>query len=145
MLNHIDLHGRFTKDPELRRTQAGKAVASFTLAVDRDYKNQDGTRTADFIDCLAWDKLGENVHQWFHKGSEAVVSGRLQSRDWTDKQGNKRRSWEIVCDKVEFCGGRQDGGRETTSSGAYAPPSPQGEGFAGDFAELTDDDGDVPF
>lgn len=144
MLNHIDLHGRFTKDPDLRRTQAGKAVTSFTLAVDRDYKNQDGSRTADFIDCTARDKLGEIVQQWFHKGSEAVVSGRLQSRDWTDKQGNKRRSWEIVCDNVEFCGSKQD----SPASGASAPPSPRGEGYgapAREYPVMAETYGDLPF
>ena len=103
MLNHITIMGRMTRDPELRRTGSGVAVASFTLAVDRDFgKNENGERETDFIDCNAWRGTGEFVARNFHKGSMAVVSGRLQIRNWTDKEGNKRRSAEVVADQVYF-------------------------------------------
>ena len=103
MLNHITIMGRLTKDPELRRTGTGVAVTSFTLAVDRDIANKEtGERETDFIDCVAWRGTGEFVGKHFHKGSMAVVSGRLQIRGWTDKEGNKRRTAEVVADNVYF-------------------------------------------
>ena len=102
-LNHIVLQGRLTRDPELRRTGSGVAVASFTLAVDRDFgKNENGEKETDFIDCNAWRGTGEFVSKYFSKGSMAIVSGRLQIRNWTDKEGNKRRSAEVVADSVYF-------------------------------------------
>ncbi len=103
MLNHITVMGRLTRDPELRRTQSGTPVASFSIACDRDYKDKDtGERTTDFIDVVAWRTTGEFVSKYFTKGRMAVVSGRLQMRDWTDKEGNKRRSAEIIADSVYF-------------------------------------------
>lgn len=103
MLNHITIMGRLTRDPELRRTGGGIAVASFTLAVDRDFgKNDNGERETDFIDCVAWRHTGEFVSKYFAKGSMAVVSGRLQVRNWVDKSGNKRRTAEVVADNVYF-------------------------------------------
>lgn len=103
MLNHITIMGRLTRDPELRRTGSGIAVASFTLAVDRDIANKEnGERETDFIDCNAWRGTGEFVAKHFAKGSMAVVSGRLQIRNWTDKEGNKRRNAEVVADNVYF-------------------------------------------
>ena len=103
MLNHIVVMGRLTRDPELRRTPAGVAVASFTVAVDRDMVNKaTGVRDTDFIDCVAWRGLSEFVSKYFQKGSVAVVSGRLQIREWTDKDGNKRRSCEILAEDVYF-------------------------------------------
>ena len=103
MLNHITIMGRMTKDPELRRTGTGVAVTSFTLAVDRDIANKDtGERETDFIDCVAWRGTGEFVGKYFSKGRMAVVSGRLQIRGWTDKDGNKRRTAEVVADSVYF-------------------------------------------
>lgn len=101
MLNHATIMGRLTKDPELRRTGSGVAVTSFTVAVDRDFEN-DGERETDFIDCVAWRGTGEFVARNFHKGKMIVVSGRIQVRRWTDKDGNKRRSTEIVADEVYF-------------------------------------------
>lgn len=163
MLNQITVHGRLTKDPELRRTQAGIAVASATVACDRDFKNDRGEKETDFIDVVAWRGTGEFLSKYFTKGQEAIISGRLQIRKWTDNQGNKRSTAEIVAEKVDFCGSRNDGGSGTggadgrvpslqraetgssTSSGAYAPPSPQGEGFAGDFVPLEGDDEELPF
>ena len=103
MLNHITIMGRLTRDPELRRTGSGIAVASFSLAVDRDFGGRDGgERETDFIDCVAWRHTGEFVSKYFTKGRMAVVSGRLQIRSWTDKEGNKRRTAEVVADNVYF-------------------------------------------
>ena len=133
MLNKIILMGRLTRDPELRRTQSGTAVASFTLAVDRDYKPQDGERETDFIDIVAWRGTGEFVSKYFSKGRMAVVEGRLQVRDWTDKDGNKRRSTEVVADNVYF------GDSKRPESGTPAEPS-------GEFQEVPDEEkGELPF
>ena len=109
MLNHIVIMGRLTRDPELRRTGSGLAVASFSVAVERDYPSQEtGQREVDFIDCVAWRQTGEFVSKWFTKGSMIVVSGRLQIRNWTDKDGNKRRTAEIVADNVYFGESKKD-------------------------------------
>ena len=133
MQNKIILMGRLTRDPELRRTQSGTAVASFTLAVDRDYKPQDGERETDFIDIVAWRGTGEFVSKYFTKGRMAVVEGRLQVRDWTDKDGNKRRSTEVVADNVYF------GDSKRPESGTPAEPS-------GELQELPDEEkGELPF
>lgn len=110
MLNRIVLMGRLTKDPELRRTGSGIAVASFTLAVDRDFKSQDGQKQTDFIDCVAWRSTAEFVSKYFTKGRMAAVSGQLQIRDWQDKEGNKRRSAEVVADNVYFADSKKAGG-----------------------------------
>ena len=128
--------GRLTRDPELRRTGSGIAVASFTLAVDRDFKSQNGEKECDFIDVVAWRSTGEFVSKYFNKGSMAVVSGRLQIRGWTDKDGNKRRSAEVVADSVYFGSSKRD-----TTSGGYDAPS---DGFAV-FTPLEEDDSDLPF
>ena len=135
MLNHITIMGRLTRDPELRRSASGVAVTSFTLAVDRDIANKDtGVRDTDFLDCVAWRGTGEFVEKHFHKGSMAVVSGRLQIRDWTDKDGYKRRTAEIVADNVYF------GEAKKTSDQAGVPEMPKP-----DFAVLDDDDAQLPF
>ena len=168
MLNHITIMGRLTRDPELRRTGSGIAVASFTLAVDRDFSPKDGgERETDFIDCVAWRQTGEFVSKYFTKGSMIVVSGRLQIRSWTDKDGNKRRTAEVVADNVYFgeskrnsegnssYGGNAYGGNNYggNSYGGYnAPaPAPSYGGYnapsapASDFAMLDDDDAQLPF
>ena len=143
MLNKIFIMGRLTRDPELRRTQSGTAVASFALAVDRDYKNADGTKETDFIEVVAWRGTAEFVCKYFAKGRMAVVEGRLQIRDWTDKDGNKRRSAEVVADNVYF----GDSKKEGDSSGGYkaAGKAVDVEPEAGDFAEVEDEDSDLPF
>ena len=102
MLNKIFIMGRLTRDPELRRTQTGTAVTSFSLAVDRDFKSADGTKETDFIDVVAWRNTAEFAAKYFTKGRMAVVEGRLQIRDWQDRDGNKRRSAEINADNVYF-------------------------------------------
>lgn len=140
MLNHITLMGRLTRDPELRYTQSGTPVASFTLAVDRDFKGPDGETETDFIDCVAWRKTGEFVSKYFTKGMLAVVSGRLQLRDWTDKNDNKRRNAEVVAASVYFGESkRKDAGTAytTVTGGVDAGPSA--------FADLDADDGELPF
>ena len=154
MLNHITIMGRLTRDPELRRTGSGVAVASFTLAVDRDFgKNESGERETDFIDCVAWRQTGEFVSKYFTKGRMAVVSGRLQIRSWTDKDGNKRRTAEVVADNVYFGDSRKEesgnafnsgfsyGSAPAPAYGAYSAPSVP----ASDFAMLSDDDAQLPF
>ena len=134
MLNKIILMGRLTRDPELRRTQSGTAVASFALAVDRDYKPQDGERETDFIDVVAWRGTGEFVSKYFSKGRMAVVEGRLQVRDWKDKDGAKRRSTEVVADNVYF-------GDSKKVSDSDTPEEPSGE-----IRELPDEEkGELPF
>ena len=145
MLNHITIMGRLTRDPELRRTGSGIAVASFTVAVDRDFASREsGERETDFIDCVAWRQTGEFVSKYFTKGRMAVVSGRLQIRSWTDKDGNKRRTAEVVADNVYFGDSRRDGeGVPATGSfGGYSAPAGNP---ASDFAMLDDDDAQLPF
>jgi single-strand DNA-binding protein len=138
MLNHITIMGRLTNDPELRRTGSGVAVTSFTLAVDRDFKGSNGEKETDFIDCVAWKNTAEFVEKFFAKGRMAVVSGRLQIRTWKDKDGNNRRTAEVVADNVYFGDSKKDG--ETTNTFAYANTAP-----ASDFAMLSDDDAELPF
>ena len=158
MLNHIVIMGRLTRDPELRRTGSGIAVASFTVAVDRDFGGRDGgERETDFIDCVAWRQTGEFVSKYFTKGSMIVVSGRLQIRNWNDKDGNKRRTAEVVADNVYFGDSkRDDQGGSSYSGNSYgnygsAPAAPAYGGYsapsapASDFAMLSDDDAQLPF
>lgn len=142
MLNHIVIMGRLVRDPELRRTGSGIAVASFRLAVDRDFAPRDGgERETDFIDCVAWRQTGEFVSKYFSKGSMAVVSGRLQMRNWSDKDGNKRRSAEISADNVYFADSKNSGADSAPNYGGYSAPSAP----ASDFATLEDDDVQLPF
>ena len=120
MLNRIVLMGRLTRDPELRHTQTGTPVASFSLAVERDFRDKaTGDRATDFIDIVAWRQTAEFVSRYFGKGRMAVVEGRLQIRDWTDKEGNKRRSAEVVAENVYF----GESKRDAEAAGTYAPPS----------------------
>lgn len=149
MLNSSIIMGRLARDPELRATGSGVSVCSFTVAVDRDY-SQNGERDADFIDCVAWRKAGEFVARNFTKGSMIVVSGRLQMRGWTDKDGNKRRTAEIVADDVYFgeARKRQEGAGAVPGGNAY-PGAVSGAGQdvsrSGEFAPIEDDDPKLPF
>ncbi len=150
MLNHITIMGRLTRDPELRYTQSQTPVASFTLAVDRDFGSKDGgEKQTDFIDCVAWRQTAEFVSKYFTKGRMAVVSGRLQIRDWTDREGGKRRSAEIVADNVYFGDSKRDGdsGGSSYSGGRYEAPRGPVPGGDDGFKELGDsgDDGELPF
>ena len=164
MLNKIFIMGRLTRDPELRRTQTGTPVASFSLAVDRDFRDKaTGERATDFIDVVAWRQTAEFVSRYFSKGRSAVVEGRLQIRDWTDKEGGKRRSAEVIADNIYFGDSKRDGdggGSYSTGyhqggqGGGYPAPQPPADPFGGygappadgdQFAELATDDGDLPF
>jgi single-strand DNA-binding protein len=135
MLNRINVMGRLTKTPELRHTQGGTAVASFTIAVDRDRKNESGERETDFIPVVVWGKGGEFVASNFSKGQLAAIDGRIQIRDWTDKDGNKRTTAEIVANNVYFCGSKKE---ENTDMGFGSLPKNQ-------FADVTEDDGELPW
>lgn len=148
MLNKIILMGRLTRDPELRRTGSGTAVTSFSLAVDRDFKSQSGEKETDFIDIVAWRSTAEFVSKYFTKGRMAVVEGRLQIRDWTDKDGGKRRSAEVVADNVYFGDSKRDGAGDYGAAPAYSAPSrPAAAPVSGhsDFAEIGEEDGELPF
>ena len=158
-LNHITIMGRLTRDPELRRTGSGVAVASFCLAVDRDYTKDGSEKEVDFIDCNAWRGTGEFVSKYFTKGSMAIVSGRLQIRTWTDKDGNKRRNAEVVADSVYFGDSKKssDGNSTYTAPNSYQGSTSdfsetealikqyQQQGMQSDFAMLEDDDAQLPF
>ena len=149
MLNKIFLMGRLTRDPELKRTQSGTAVTSFSLAVDRDFKSQNGDKETDFIDVVAWRNTAEFVSKHFTKGRMAVVEGRLQIRDYTDRDGNKRRAAEVIADQVYF------GDSKKESGGSAYGGAPAGNGYAApaggynsghsEFAEIGEEDGDLPF
>lgn len=154
MLNKIFLQGRLVADPELRHTQSGTAVASFRMAVDRDFKNKEtGEKQADFISVVAWRQTGEFVSRYFQKGRMAIVEGRLQMRDYTDRDGNKRIAAEVVADNVYFGDSRKDAEGGSAPSGSYgtSPYSPApGGGYsaapvADQFSQLSDDDGELPF
>ena len=154
MLNHITIMGRLVRDPELRRTGSGVAVASFCVAVDRDFAPKDGgERKTDFINCVAWRQTGEFVSKYFAKGRMIVVDGRLEMRDWTDKEGNKRTSAEINVANAYFGDSKRDGDNSGSFGGGYSAPASSGFGGysapsgapASDFAMLSDDDAQLPF
>ena len=152
MLNHITIMGRLTRDPELRYTQSQTPVASFTLAVDRDFGNRDGgEKQTDFIDCVAWRSTAEFVSKYFQKGSMAVVSGRLQIRDWTDREGGKRRSAEVVVDNIYFGESRRRDSSEgssydsRSSYSSYEAPRSPSPAPSSPFSDLDDGDGELPF
>ena len=138
MLNQISIMGRMVRDPELRRTGNGTAVASFTLACERDVASKEAEKKeVDFIDCVAWRQTGEFVSKYFVKGQMAAVSGRLQIRPWKDKDGNDRRTAEILVDHVYFCGKKESGTQESGSR-CSAPTDAA-------FTPMDDDDHDLPF
>jgi len=153
MLNHIVLMGRLTRDPELRYTGSNVPVASFSIAVDRDFgRGENGEKQTDFIDVVAWRQTGEFVSKYFQKGSMAVVSGRLQIRDWTDRDGNKRRSAEVVADNVYFGESRRRDDGDALRQDTSAPrASARDNSFNGAvakanaFQEIDDADGELPF
>ena len=151
MLNHIVIMGRMTRDPELRRTASGIAVASFTLAVDRDFTGKDNTeKEVDFIDCVAWRGTGEFVSKYFTKGRMACVSGRLQKRKWTDKDGNKRETAEIVADNVYFADSKNAAADNNVGRTATAPAGNPAAAFGNPAAPasnyaIIDDDEQLPF
>lgn len=154
MLNHITIMGRLTRDPELRRTGSGIAVASFTVAVDRDFSGKDSEKETDFIDCVAWRNTGEFISKYFTKGRMIVVSGRLQIRNWNDKDGNKRRSAEVIADSCYFGDSKKEG---DNSGGSYGGNSYNASGYSApgystppsypqsNFEVIEDDDAQLPF
>lgn len=154
MLNHITIMGRLVRDPELRRTGSGIAVASFTVAVDRDFSGKDSEKETDFIDCVAWRNTGEFISKYFTKGRMIVVSGRLQIRNWNDKDGNKRRSAEVIADSCYFGDSKKEG---DNSGGSYGGNSYNASGYSApgystppsypqsNFEVIEDDDAQLPF
>ena len=159
MLNRVIIMGRLVRDPELRTTQSGTSVTSFTLAVDRDFKSREsGEKSTDFIDVVAWRQTAEFVCKYFTKGRMAVAEGRLQIREWKDKDGNNRRTAEVVAENVYFGDSKRDGadsgygapaygnaGYGANAAPAYGAPPVYGAGESSGFAEIADDDGDLPF
>lgn len=147
MLNTITIAGRLVRDPELRRTASGKAVTSFTLACDRDFADkQSGKKEVDFLDCTAWGATAEIVEKYFRKGQMAMVTGRLQIRQYTDKSGQKRSRAEIVANSVYFCGNKESGTQAGSGDGnGYSTPAYQASAPAANFAELDGEDGQLPF
>ena len=144
-LNRVILTGRLTADPELRYTQTNLPVATFAIAVDRRQTGEDGKKVADFFQCVAWRGTGEFVKKYFSKGSRIFVEGHIQNRDWTDKDGNKRRSTEIVCDNVEFGDSKKDNGSNADTTSGGSSYNPVNVAAPADFEELPDDEDELPF
>jgi len=148
MLNHITIMGRLTRDPEMRRTGSGVPVTSFTIACDRDFSGKGSEKETDFIDVTAWRNTAEFVNSYFSKGRMAVVSGRLQIRSWTDKDGNKRKSAEVVADNVYFGDSKQDSQSENrpfVGGGRRANDAEMAGIQSGNYEPLDDDDSQLPF
>ena len=142
MLNKVVIMGRFTKDPELRRTGSGTAVTSFSLACDRDFKSQSGDKETDFIEVVAWKNTAEFVSKYFSKGRMAVVEGRLQIRDWTDKAGNKRTTAEVVADNVYFADSKRSESNDNQKENFNALSGRLSDDFV---PALNDDTSELPF
>lgn len=145
MLNTITIMGRLTHDPELRTTQSGTPVASFTVACERDFAGQDQEKVTDFIDCVAWRQGGEFVSKYFHKGSMIIVDGRLQSRKWEDRDGNKRTSWEINADHCYFGESKRSDSAAEPRSDSNTPVQEYKGPEQQKFVDLGEDDGELPF
>ena len=141
-LNKIFLQGRLTRDPELRRTGSGTAVTSFSLACDRDFKSQSGDKETDFIEVVAWKNTAEFVSKYFSKGRMAVVEGRLQIRDWTDKAGNKRTTAEVVADNVYFADSKRSESNDNQKENFNALSGRLSDDFV---PALNDDTSELPF
>lgn len=141
MLNKIIIMGRFARDPELRRTGSGTAVTSFPLACDRDFKSQSGEKETDFIEVVAWKNTAEFVSKYFSKGRMAVVEGRLQIRDWTDKAGNKRTTAEVVADNVYFADSKRSESNDNQKENFNALSGR----LSDDFVPISEEDGEIPF
>ena len=141
MLNKIIIMGRLTRDPELRRTGSGTSVTSFSLACDRDFKSQSGEKETDFIEVVAWKNTAEFVSKYFSKGRMAVVEGRLQIRDWTDKSGNKRTTAEVVADNVYFADSKRSESNDNQKENFNALSGRVSD----DFAPISEEDGEIPF
>ena len=141
MLNKVVLMGRLTKDPELRRTGSGAAVTSFSLACDRDFKSQSGEKETDFIEVVAWKNTAEFVIKYFSKGRMAVVDGRLQIRNWTDKSGNKRTTAEVVAENVYFADSKRSESNDNERENVNALSGR----LSDDFVPISEEGGEIPF
>ena len=141
MLNKVVIMGRFTKDPELRRTGSGTAVTSFSMACDRDFKSQSGDKETDFIEVVAWKNTAEFVSKYFSKGRMAVVEGRLQIRDWTDKAGNKHTTAEVVANNVYFADSKRSESNENQKENFNALSGR----LSDDFVPISEEGGEIPF
>lgn len=160
MLNRAVLMGRLTADPELRQTPNGISVLSFSIAVDRTYGGKNGERQTDFINLVAWRQTAEFISRYFSKGQMIAVDGSIQTRNYTDKQGNNRTAFEVVIDNASFCGSKAESGgtgrpaQQAQNAPKFQEPASQGESFSvgdfndddfGDFEELGTDDSELPF
>ncbi len=144
MINSVVLMGRLTYEPELRTTSSGISVLRFQMAVDRSYQSQGQDRQADFIDCIAWRQTAEFISRYFHKGSMIAVEGSIQTGNYTDRDGNKRKSVEVVANQVSFCGSKAESQGNTNP--AFSQPAPSyASADNSDFEEIVDDDDDLPF
>ena len=142
MLNHIAIHGRLVRDPEMRNTPSGVAVCNFTVAVDRSFTRQGEEKQTDYFDCVAWRGLAETISKYFPKGKEIVVLGEMQSRKWQDKEGNNRTAWEIIASSVDFCGTRGSSSNDAVSALVSENTAAVVDV---DFKEVTANDSDLPF
>ena len=148
MINMVALMGRLTFEPELRTTPNGVSVIRFQVACDRNYQKDSQNRQADFIDCVAWRQTAEFISRYFHKGSMIAVEGTIQTSNYTDKNGNKRKQIEVLANNVSFCGGKAENGSQGTQSGMDINPEPAPSYSSvdnSDFEEIVDDDDDLPF
>lgn len=145
MINTIVLLGRLTYEPELRTTTSGLSVCQFQIAVDRNYSSRDEERKADFIDCVAWRSKAEFLNKYFHKGSMVALEGSLQTENYTDKDGNKRKSVSVVVKEISFCGGKSESSNIGTGNQYKQPAPTYAAADNSDFEEIVDDDDDLPF
>lgn len=145
MINTVALMGRLTYEPELRTTPQGVSVLRFQIAVDRNYQRAGSERQADFIDCVAWRQTAEFISRFFHKGSMIAVEGSIQTQNYTDKNGNQRKSVEVVANNVSFCGSRNETGTAAPQQAFDEPAPSYASAGASDFEEIVDDDDDLPF
>lgn len=143
MINTVALMGRLTYDPEIKQTSSGVSVVRFQIACDRSYQKAGAERQADFIDCVAWRQTAEFVSRYFHKGSMIAIEGSIQTQNYTDKNGNNRKSTEVVANNVSFCGSKAETG---TANNAFSQPAPSySSADSSDFEEIVDEDDDLPF
>lgn len=141
MLNKWIGMGRLTRTPDLKNTPSGVDVATFSMAIDRNYKGQDGQKVTDYVDVVAWRQLAKLVGKYLEKGRMVVVEGSWQMRDWSDREGNKRRTWEVIAENIYFADSR----RTDAAPQPAPPPAPPSASTTGQFTDMDDDDGELPF
>ncbi len=145
MINMVALMGRLTYEPELKTTPSGVSVLRFQIACDRSYQSQGQERQADFIDCVAWRQRAEFISRYFHKGSMIAIEGSIQTQNYTDKNGNNRKSVEVVANNVSFCGSKADSGSSAPAQEYNQPAPSYSSADNSDFEEIVDDEDDLPF